>query len=508
MANRPRHSILRPAGYAALIEQYALAALPNWHVSFVGATTRRLEASDGTLEEFYPGRYWPGDALGAQLEFAFKYDGVNLGILAQLFKRVQPQELVEYIQSKPSGKTARRIWFLYEWLTKKSLPIEDATRGNYVDLLDPELHYTVSTPQMSRRHRVRNNLLGTQAFCPQVRRTLRLEKFEASDLTQRCQAVLDEFAPDLLRRALGFLYTRETRSSFAIEHIQPDSSRTERFVTLLQNAGREDLCSKSQLIYLQNNTVDPRFCDSDYRTTQNYVGQSIGWRERVHFVSPKPEDLEALMQGLIECHQQLRGGLDSAVVHAAVVSFGFVYLHPFEDGNGRIHRLLIHNILAQRGFTPPGFIFPVSAIMKSAPEDYDAALEAFSAPLMRLIDFDLDAQGQMEVHSETASLFRYIDLTHQTESLFDFITRTIETELVAELTFLERYDRSVEAIQNIVDMPNRLLDLLIRCCRQNDWKLSARKRASHFELLTDEEVARVEVALASINATPNPPPAD
>jgi Fic family protein len=47
-----------------------------------------------------------------------------------------------------------------------------------------------------------------------------------------------------------------------------------------------------------------------------------------------------------------------------------------QDGNGRIHRFLIHNILARRKFTPEGLMFPVSAVMLKNPADYDASLEA------------------------------------------------------------------------------------------------------------------------------------
>jgi hypothetical protein len=43
------------------------------------------------------------------------------------------------------------------------------------------------------------------------------------------------------------------------------------------------------------------------------------------------------------------------------LSFVFVFVHPFEDGNGRIHRHLIHHMLAMRGFSPIGVVFPVSA---------------------------------------------------------------------------------------------------------------------------------------------------
>ena len=57
----------------------------------------------------------------------------------------------------------------------------------------------------------------------------------------------------------------------------------------------------------------------------------------------------------------LRARTNDPVVAAAVSSFAFVFIHPFEDGNGRIHRFLIHHVLSRRGYSPPGVIFPVSA---------------------------------------------------------------------------------------------------------------------------------------------------
>ena len=185
------------------------------------------------------------------------------------------------------------------------------------------------------------------------------------------------------------------------------------------------------------------------------------------------------------------------MVHAAAVAYGFVFLHPFEDGNGRIHRFLIHNILARRGFTPEGIMFPVSASMLKNLADYDASLEAFSRPLMPLVEYSLDEEGRMTVQNDTARWYRYIDMTPQAEALFRFIERTIDTELVEELAFLANYDQTKKAIQEIVDMPDRQIDLFIRFCLQNNGRLSARKRAGHFEFLSDEEIARMEQAVQS-----------
>jgi len=487
----------RPAGYTALIDRFRLDVIPNWHQSFVATgNSHRVDTSVSVTKEIYPARYWPGDSLGDHLEFALKYDGTNLAILASIFLAAPQKELRDYVESRPRGKYARRLWFLYELLTGLTLPVEDLKTGGYIDLLDPDEYYTASAPRRVRRQRINDNLLGNGQFCPMVRRTDTLRRFEAAGLPTRCRKVMSRYPSELLKRAMAYLYTKETKSSFEIEHIKPDSTRTERFVALLQLAETEDFCEKARLIDLQNRIVDPRFRDSDYRKTQNYVGETVAWqKEKVHFVCPRPEDLPDLMEGLVASHKRMGEGGVSAVVHAAAVAYGFVFLHPFEDGNGRIHRFLIHNVLARRGFTPEGFIFPVSASMLKNLADYDASLEAFSRPLMALVEYSLDEEGRMTVHNDTARWYRYIDMTPQAEALFRFIEQTIDTELVEELTFLANYDRTKAAIQEIVDMPDRKIDLFIRACLQNNGRLSARKRAGQFDFLTDDEVARMEQAV-------------
>ena len=499
VGNNQDKSTPRLAGYAALIERYGLEIIPNWHKSFVAVTgTHQIYSSSGLIEEVYPSKYWPGDTLGGHLEFALKYDGTNLAILTTLFQKITEKDFLEYVGSIPTGKYARRLWFLYEFLTGKTLPLDDVKQGNYVDLLDPFKYYTVTPVRRVRRQRINDNLLGDSRFCPMVRRTDVLSDFEAADLPNLCRQVVASYPPELLKRALGYLYTKETKSSFEIEHIKPTSTRTERFLVLLQLAEQEDFCEKTQLIELQNRIVDPRFRDSDYRLSQNYVGETVAWqKEKIHFVCPKPEDLINLMEGLIVAHKRMNTGNVSTVIHAAVIAYGFVFLHPFEDGNGRIHRFLIHNILARQDFTPEGIMFPVSASMLKNPADYDGSLEAFSRQIMPLVEYSLDEEGLMIVHNDTDRWYCYIDMTPQAEALFKFIKQTIDTELASELAFLANYDETKRAIQEIVDMPDRQIDLFIRFCLQNNGRLSERKRSDHFGSLSEDEIHRIEQAVQS-----------
>ncbi len=487
----------RPAGYDFLIDRYGVDPIPNLHHSGVSATGGfRIVRADDRVEATYPLAYWPGDRVGDHLEFALKIDGINLGVLNDLFKVIPEEEIVGFVSSKPTGIYSRRIWYLYEFLMDRKLPLPDLHQGNYIDLLDTDKYYATTKPVRVGRQRMLDNLLGTPAFCPLVRRTEILVEMEALDLMSHTEELIRDYPPELLRRALNYLYTKETRSSFLIENIQPNGNRTEKFVGLLQMAEERDFLEASALVGIQNQIVDPRFAESGYRTEQNFVGQSVSLtRQVVHYVCPKPTDVPSLMEGLVECHRRLMGSGVPAVVHAAVISFGFVYLHPFLDGNGRLHRFLIHNILSLRKVVPEGLMFPVSAAILKDPREYDRTLEVFSKPLMKRIRYRQDLRGRMEVEGDSVGFYRFLDLTFQTESLYGFLKKAIETELVEELGFLSNFDRTKRAIQGILDMPDAKIDLFIGLCLQNQGRLSARKRESHFDFLTDDEIAEMEQAV-------------
>ena len=64
-------------------------------------------------------------------------------------------------------------------------------------------------------------------------------------------------------------------------------------------------------------------------------------------------EASATHKDIRDAHRRMEAGNVAPVVHAAAIAFGFVFVHPFEDANGRIHRFLIHNILARSRFTPP-----------------------------------------------------------------------------------------------------------------------------------------------------------
>lgn len=485
-----------PIGYQWLLEHFNLKLPRPRQLSYALRRGSPRELHDGDLVTKVYGRAKnPVPTAPAHLEFCLKHEPLALDVLAVVFEKVDADELAEHIRQKPLGKYTRRLWFFYEYLTERQLPLANLTSANHVPLLEPADYFT-GPERPSSRHRVTNNLLGDRRFSPMVHRTERLRRWQDADLAQRARAIVAGYDPSVLARAVNYLYTRETMSSYEIEREVPNPSRAERFMTLLRTAAVRGELDHADMVALQNAIVDERFRDTDYRKEQNYVGQTLSWtEERVHFIPPKPEDVPSLMAGLLDLLRRNQGRLHPVVL-AAAVSFGFVYVHPFQDGNGRLHRWLIHYVLARSGFTPPGLIFPVSAIMLARRSDYDRCLERVSRPLLEVLDWRLRDDGSLDVRGETAPYYRYFDATTAAESLFDWIEATLESELKAELDWLVRYQRARSAMQAIADIPDRKAALFVKLCVQNNLHLASAKRKAHFDMLTDAEVAALEQAVA------------
>ena len=190
-----------------------------------------------------------------------------------------------------------------------------------------------------------------------------------------------------------------------------------------------------------------------------------------------------------------------AVLIAAVMGFAFVFIHPFDDGNGRIHRFLIHAILAQLDFVPQGLLLPVSAVMLKHPLEYDKALESFSRRVMPLLDCEVEQGGEITVRNDSRDLYRAIDYTPIVEYFLQVVDQTIQTEWKSELDYLRRYDRMRAEMRMIVDMPEKSANRFISFVQQNGGKLSKARR-EWFSELTDEEITRLEEAVRN-NTAPN-----
>lgn len=477
-------------GYAALIAGHELTVPAPDYLCAIG--TKHKKYNYGHWRLFTP-RHKPEDTLQGHLTFALKYEGIDLAVLKALFAAIDPQELVEIVRAEPTGAYSRRIWFLYEWLCETEINLKDTTRGNFVPLINDALQYP-GPSRDSKRHRVRNNLPGTREFCPLIRRTEKLDQLIAMNLSQAAIDHIGKTHTDLLRRAAAFLLLKDSKASYTIEGETPPHTRIERWGKIIGEAGQRDL-SVEDLEYLQTIVIaDSRFIMPGCRAEGGFVGdhdRTTGMPMPAH-ISARAEDLESLLSGFIETYQLLGDSDYDAVLMAALIAFGFVFIHPFEDGNGRIHRYLFHHVLAERGFTSRGLVFPVSAVILERIDDYRQTLEHYSKPRLDLIKWRPTDKNNVEVLNETIDLYRYFDATRQAEFFFECVEETVNKMLPEEVSYLTRYDLLNNFIKNYIDMPDKLVDLLIRFLNQHNGTLSKRARDKEFNQLTEAEILAIE----------------
>jgi len=478
-------------GNAWLREYYDLRNLELAKSCRVGSGARKSPVWEDELVAF-PKTYAPKPAALEHVQFALKYDYLRLDLLKEVFLRIPVEEASQWVGQQPTGKWVRRVGFLYEFLTGRDLkPQSLGVGGNYVDLLDPEKYVVASDAQKVPEWRIENNLLGDREFCPVVRLTPQLKEGLNLNIESRLNELSSHYSPEIFKRAAGYLYQKETKSSYDIESEKPTPEKEERFVAALQDAGTaaiDDALSLKRLVELQNIIVAQPYAEPRYRDIQNYVGQNLpNYRQKIHYVPPPPQFVESLMAGLGGFLKKSRGA--SPIARAAITSFGFVFIHPFEDGNGRLHRFLIHDVLAMDRYIPRGSILPVSAWMLKNMGNYDRCLETFSKPLLKRIKYNLSDDDQLQVLNpdEVELDYRFPDMTAQVEYLATAIEGALTQELEPELIFLSVYDRARESLAAIVDMPDRRLDLLIKLLHQNRGRLSNSKR-DKFSELTDAEI--------------------
>jgi hypothetical protein len=430
------------------------------------------------------------------LEFSLKYDDFSLDFLHEIFKHIEPNDIVKFVQEKPTGRYRRKIGFLYELLTNHNLPLPNPINATYADLLDVEKYVTANAIK-DGKWKINNNLLGDKNFCPIVRKTAKLVHLLSQSIRDEINQLKNEYSKEIFERATSYLYKKETRSSYAIEKEDPSPDRITRFIDLLRRAGTEPTSSmlkEARLVQLQNEILDPRFAEHSFRNYQNYVGEVLpGLRELVHYICPPPEFVNTLMSGLSNVFIKTSGV--PSEIRASIIAFSFVFIHPFGDGNGRLHRFLIHDVLAHDGLVPEGIIIPVSAHLLNNIRDYDNVLEKYSKPLMQRARYNFKDDGDIEVTNSQflEGYYRYPDLTEQCIYLLEVIHSTVLEDINKELLFLERYDELKSSIQNIVDMPDKDINLVITFLHNNRGKLPKRRREK-FNKLTDVEISKMEDA--------------
>lgn len=498
-------TITDPVGAAWLIRHLKLSVhSPLYIVSEIGKSRMTLKEGD-FIKNTYQSRARPNDDAISHLVFHLKHEIISFELLYRVFKKIDKTLLERHIHTEPTGQYARRMGFLYEWLMGEALNIIVSLGGNYVDVLNDE-HFVVATHSIKdTRWRVNNNIAGTQDFTPLVIKTHNLKHALSFDVKAKLNDLNEELGEDLIMRSSVWITLRESRSSFIIEGEGKKQSRIERFATVMaEQVGRGELpLNADALARLQQEIVGKNLSIETFGIRQSpvFVGES-NFREKreiVHYIAPPQIMVNQLLQGLNHFADQTIG--QSSIMRSAVVAFGFVYIHPLADGNGRFHRFLINDILRRDGQTTDPIILPISkAIIEDggSRKAYNEVLDSISTMVMKSLEghyhfkehirYDDGVRSNLVLNdiSETLPLWRYMDLTPHVVYLAKLIQKVMAEDMPEESRYLRHYDIIRENIKNVIDMSNHDVDRIIRSIIDNQGKRSNKLAKEYPELADDE----------------------
>lgn len=481
-----------PIGSAWLATTFDVTPMARLPVLSQIGGRRSSQVEDGFRLETFPENMRPEKDFAANLQFHLRHEVPHLEFLARLFSKVGPSPVQAWVNGEPTGQYARRAAFLYEWLTGEQLQVPERLGGNYVDAIDDAVLLAASADQVVkvRRWRVNDNLPGTRYFCPSLVKTEALQAAARLDVAELFGRLTAEFGEDLLLRAAAWMTLRESEASFAIEGEADRSNRIQRFADVLaRRTGQGDVplgdaaLAEMQREILGETTTLTRL---GIRQSPVFVGETLRYQEVVHYVAPPETDLQSMLDGVRVFLDRTRG--QSPVVRSAVAAFAFVYIHPLADGNGRVHRFLINDILRRDGAIPDPVILPVSAVITDDVGErraYDNVLDLVSKPLMQRVRDQVEFSSTQTSYpdgvvsnfvfkapDEARPLWRYPCLGPHVVFLSNVIGRTLNEQMREESRYLRSHFQARRAIKEIVEMPDHQADRLLRSMAQNNGQLS------------------------------------
>ncbi len=495
-------------GYQWLANHYSIHPVQKFRITSRIESRRSTVHDNGYTIESYPASSRPEDSLRGHLLFALKNEGVHLEFLSRLFASLPKAELEAWIKEEPTGQYARRACFFYEWLTGNALKIDSLPNVRYVDAIDPDHCFTAENAVNNSRFRIRNNLPGTRDFCPLIFRTDKVIQAENYDFEKTIQKLEEEFGSDLLMRSSVWLTIKESRASFAIEHEEDQNDRIKRFAHVMEHSCgiQEYPLKEDSLKKLQSDILGSNAMRLGIRQSPVFVGEMGHFGDIVHYIAPNAKDIQGMIEGL-QFFQNATVG-KSPLVRAAVLSFGFVYIHPMSDGNGRISRFLINDTLRRDKAIFAPLILPISATITHTPASrrhYDQILEIFSKPFMHSYQSKYHFTNEQiapdgvrynlifDAYEDACHAWRYLDLTEHVVYLAEIVDITIAEEMRKEASYLRHLRQMRSQIKEIIDGPDGDIDRLIRSIRETG--TISNKLQKEFPILATEEIAKKLISI-------------
>lgn len=479
-------------GYANIRRRLDLQVFEVRRPAMIRPVTRFVQEPDRLSVPAHNAPPRDDDLIG-HLTFALKHEGVNLQLLAAAMPHLRAEELAEAVTQTPNGQYLRMLCSIWEHFTGQ-LVMEEPPQivGGYVDLFDMRRYFT-GPGERDARWRVNFNGLGNWDYCVTVERTGEIMDLVNEDVLEAAREFLDSLDRELLDRTLNWAYLHETQDSYAIERETPSDDKRRTFIRLLKQAHEPRALTEEYLVELQNSIITNPYNQAvQYRTEQNWLSDGNHGALGVTFVPPKPDDIPSLMEGWANFANTISARLEP-IMAASIASFGFVYIHPFMDGNGRLSRFLFHKLLCQSGRLTEGMLLPVSVAMKHHEAQYLQVLREFSRPARDLVRVRAAGEGEYDIQFKADDkIFRYWDATSCVEFGLRMAKEALQVELRNESNFILHYDVVYKDINDRFEMRGSTLATLVSIALTNDGVISRKKRKRYAEEVSEEAFLAIE----------------
>jgi len=180
----------------------------------------------------------------------------------------------------------------------------------------------------------------------------------------------------------------------------------------------------------------------EYKSTPNHVETKTG--EIFRFATP--EETPALMDDLLKWYRkQLENKEVNPILLATQFHYKFIRIHPFDDGNGRLARILMNFILMQ-------FSYPPVIIKTQDKENYFAALRQADAgifePFLEYITKNLIHSLEIMIKGAKGGSVEEPDDIDKEVALLEQRLKTISNLAKNREILLKFYDHSVVPLTN------------------------------------------------------------
>lgn len=136
-----------------------------------------------------------------------------------------------------------------------------------------------------------------------------------------------------------------------------------------QPLSKERLCAWQAAFFPTGYSEGSQIETGRYRTHEEHIISGMFGREKVHYIAPAPERVEREMKKFIEWFNVEENV--SSIIRSAIAHLWFVSIHPFEDGNGRLARIISDILLARADKSEFRFYNISSQINKDKSHYYD-----------------------------------------------------------------------------------------------------------------------------------------